>query len=341
MKKKYRINESLLHKKNLGKHTLTDVIVQGRYSTTSYAGVFYHYTSPVGLKNILQTRTLYFSDCEYLNDYRERISINHDLDVYWRNHRAEYDKAFLSLIEKLRVGNYEDSCFSHMERSRFADEIECPSRYFILSASFNPDSLSMWKYYAKDGGYDGYCLGLATYALVDEWIDRETGVAIEEGAVVYDPLIKQDVIRDAVEKLYEQWCQYKVSDKLDSKIGNDFMSWISITSLFFKDVAFESEQEYRFVAIVPVSKLNSLSYTYNDSENKMYDFRILNGVFIPFIKMPFNYWNVDECWVVRNIRISPSSNYEQKKNGLMRFICSLEYEIPELQIFHSEIPLRH
>src|SRR5674476_315094 len=110
---KYRIDESQLHKKKLGKHTLTDVIVKGRYSTTAWAGQFYHYTSPEGLKGILQNLILFFTDCQYLNDTSERLSINTEIDKFWYANQKNYDKDFFQLIKDIRVDNFEDAGFSY------------------------------------------------------------------------------------------------------------------------------------------------------------------------------------------------------------------------------------
>ena len=62
-KVRYPVDEELLHKKQLGKNTLRNIIIRGIDCTTGYAGEFYHYTSPEGLMGILKTRTLYFTDC--------------------------------------------------------------------------------------------------------------------------------------------------------------------------------------------------------------------------------------------------------------------------------------
>ena len=43
----------------------------------------YHYTSPEGLMGIFKTRTFYFTDSQFLNDFREKININDEnLSVY-------------------------------------------------------------------------------------------------------------------------------------------------------------------------------------------------------------------------------------------------------------------
>lgn len=341
IKIRYPISEEQLHKKKLGKNTLHDIIVNGADCTTSYCKAFYHYTSPNGLYGILKTRTLFFTDCQFLNDRNERLNINSELCDFWRNNSRYYDKQFVSLLKGTQVTLYEDCEYSYMESDRpYSKENAC-SRYFVLSASESPDSLSMWKYYAKNNSYDGYCVGLATYALDDEWIDRETGVAIESGMVLYHSEEKQKAITEAVNKLYEKWCIYKISDEYNKKIQADFKSWVSIASLFFKDSCFADEREHRFVAIAPKDSLNDLYYEYNGEKYKMYDFRIVNGCLTPFIKMPFNFWNVDDCWAINSIGISPCLNADMKKLGLKAFMDSLDYKLESCRIYESNIPLRY
>lgn len=339
---RYRMyNKETLHQKRLGKHTMTKIIIKGRHSTSSEAGIFYHYTSPEGLKGILKNRVLYFTDCRFLNDHNERLQINDELDLFWHNNKKNYDANFVKLLKNIKASNYEDSAYSYMESDRSSEKEAVLARYFIFSTSVNNDSLNLWKYYAKNNNYDGYCIGLFTIALTDEWIDRNTGVAIESGLVVYSSEKKQTIIYNAVEKLYDAWCKYKVSDDFNQKIIRDFESWVSITSLFFKNKCFEGEEEYRFIAIVPSAKLKSLTFDYSGFTEKMYDFRIVDGVLVPYIKMPFDFWNFEECWPIASIGIGPSMNYEQKKLGLEHFVTSFDYSFPNLNINHSKISLRY
>lgn len=340
-KVQYPISDELLHKKRLGKNTLRNIIIRGIDCTTGYSGEFYHYTSPEGLMGILKTRTLYFTDCQFLNDRNERVNINNELSRFWSNNAKYYDKQFVSLIKDIRVTMYEDYEYAYMESDRVYSKGTFCSRYFVLSASFDRDSLNMWKYYAKNSTYDGYCIGLATYALVDEWIDRETGVAIESGAVLYYSEDKQEAILKAVNKLYENWCIYKVSEAFNKKIQDDFTSWASIASLFFKDDCFAGEQEYRFIAIAPKDSLNELFYEYNGEKHKMYDFRLVNGCPTPFIRMPFNFWNVNDCWAINSIGVSPCLNADIKELGLKTYLDSLDYKMANCKIRRSNIPLRY
>ncbi len=296
----------------------------------------FHYTSPEGLIGILKTRTFFFTDSQFLNDFREKVNINEELDYYWRYNRREYNREFYNLLSKIRITNYEDDGFSYLDS---LSEKKC--RYFVLSLSMDGDNLSMWKYYSKTENYNGYCLELFPYALTDEWIDRTTGAAVIAGMVEYYTEDKQKIIFKTVERLYSIWQSYEHSELLNQKIVKEFSSWMSVKALFFKDECFEDERETRYVAIVPTDELNNIFYEYKGNKYKMYDFRIVNGICIPFIKMPFNDWNQDVCWAIRSIRIGPSGNDEQKEAGLKQFIRSLDYEFDTCDILKSRIPVRY
>jgi len=331
----------ILHSKKYGKNTMNNIIIKGSYSTDAYAGSFYHYTSPEGLRGILGNRELFFTDAQFLNDYSERININKDLELFWETNRKRYDKQFLGLLNRIRIEAYEDDAFAYMQSDNLYGMIENPTRYYVFSTSTEPDSLNMWKYYSKSNGYDGYCIELFTLALVDEWIDKDTGVSIVEGLVIYSTEKKQEIIASAVDRLYKEWCKYIISNEFNEKIIKEYKSWISITSLFFKHECFAEEKEYRYIAVVPTSKLLELKHDYNGIPCKMYDFRIKNGVLIPYIKMPFNYYNVSQCYAVQSIGVGPSVNFEQKKLGIELFLKSLDFTYPNLSINQSKIPLRY
>jgi len=299
-------------------------------------GSKYHYTSPQGLLGIMRTRTFFFTDSQFLNDYREKVSINDELDYFWNHESRRYEKRFRDLLKNIRVTQHEDDGFSYIDK-----ELSGICRYFVFSTSMDGDCLSMWKYYTKAANYDGYCLELFDMALDDEWIDRTTGAAVIAGQVKYNWEEKQETIRAVVNRLYTIWKSYQYSDLLDKKVKREFASWISVEALFFKDECFKDERETRYIAVVPKDRLNDMYYEYNGVRHKMYDFRIVNGMFIPYIKMPFNGWNQEECWAIRSIRIGPSDNADQKEAGLSQFMKSLDYELEECRIKKSRIPVRY
>lgn len=330
-----------LHQEPLGEYSLTRVILKGRYHKEIPPKFVYHYTSPEGLKGILTDSSFYFTDCQYLNDAKERININEDLDCFWGSYSRNYDPQFCELLNDIGVNEFEDAEYAYSESDRSDGFPKAISRYFVFSTSKAQDSLNMWKYYAKNSTYNGYCVGLSIASLDNEWGIGDQNIAFEQGEVIYDNIEKMEIIRRAVDILYENWCRHEISRSFNEKIRKEFQSWLSITSLFFKHASFHGEEEYRYVAISPVFRLNDLNCCRNGTRTKMYDFRLVDGVFTPYIKIPF--WGVYSHHndAIVNVTISPSANSAQKKLGLSTFVRALHYPLTENKIEYSSVPLRY
>lgn len=340
MRKTEEISLSL-HTKHVTKTVLSNRISYKRAFIGDTCAA-YHYTSPEGLMGILKNREIFFTDAEFLNDASERKNINEDLNRFWARCKKDYEERFIRVLSDIRVNAYEDYRFGTIDK----DYKGKACRYFVLSASKDSDSLSMWKYYAKNGSYNGYNIGLDTLALQDTWINREQGIAIEYGSVIYEDDEKYYQIKEAVNHIYESWIQYEYSDKLDEKIRGEFETWVSLNSLFFKHKSFSTEEEYRYVAVVPTENIKILSYTTENGSNvQMYNFRAVDGVLTPYIKVPI--WGTDDLdlkatfWNVASIGIAPCLNFELKKNGVIQFVKSLPYRVENFQINKSKIPVRY
>lgn len=328
------MKKEILHKKKLGKNTLVDNYISKHSAIVSVAGTFYHYTSPEGLLGILRNKQIFFTDCQFLNDYRERLEINKELDLFWNKNKGIYEQDFYNLMNSIRISEYEDLYYDMNGTNELC-------RYFVMSTSKNSDSLSMWKYYAKNGAYYGYNIGLFVPALDDEWIDQETEVVIEHGEVIYSSVEKQSIILKGINNIYKFWLEYEKCNEMNLKIVRDFKEWISYISVFFKDESFVSEEEYRFVAIAPKNKLKMLFYKDGQASIKMYDFRIVNGVSVPYLKIPICSYNSEEFWGIDSIGTSPTQHYDQMANGIIQLISSLDYVLPNFRIRKSNIPLRY
>ncbi len=319
--------------KNFYEYRLLDI----NFNLGPLNGQFYHYTSPEGMKGILENRFLYFSDAQFLNDYNEKKHINDILNTFWNSFEISYDKKFKKLLKDIRISEFEDSGYNYLTKNGFREK----SRYFVFSTSYSPDNLSLWKYYAKNNTYTGYTIGLSTLYLIDEWIDADTGVEIIGDKVLYSNYEKFSKIHSTVNILYEAWCKYEESKEVNERIVSEFKAWLSITSLFFKEECFEDEKEFRFVAVAPDDSINTLSFNYNGYDCKMIDHRIINGALIPFLKIPFNFWDVDGCGAIKSIGIGPTNNADLMEKSLKYFIDSLNYKLYDCKIYRSKIPLRY
>lgn len=98
----------------------------------------------------------------------------------------------------------------------------------------------------------------------------------------------------------------------------------------------------RFVAVAPTDHLKDLYYEdVNGAKVKIYDFRNVNGVIAPYLKLPLFGFHIEESYITYYIGIGPCLDFSQKSAGLKQFISSLDYKMDNLKIVESDIPLRY
>ena len=111
--------------------------------------VIYHYTDARGLRGILETGKLWFTDIFYLNDPTElRHSLSFAVD-FLRKEAAKGSPALKLFLEHLGT--------------MLSRDIEEIAHFFVCSFSKSSDELGQWRAYADDGrgfaiGFDGKAL---------------------------------------------------------------------------------------------------------------------------------------------------------------------------------------
>lgn len=118
------------------------------------SGLIYHYTSPAGLLGILETRSIWLSDTQFLNDLSEV------------RYAAE-------LVCK-QLEDVDQELMERIERNYLGDDLNLPLETFPYVASFckSDDLLSMWRSYGADGvsiGFDRACLDRLLSNSGEEW----------------------------------------------------------------------------------------------------------------------------------------------------------------------------
>ncbi len=103
----------------------------------------------------------------------------------------------------------------------------------------------------------------------------------------------------------------------------ELISYIENYRLFFKDSAFSSEKEYRFVLRLPENKGFKISYDMKQS------------IMTPFYYLPF-----DKSGIIKRITISPMIETQLAKSGLERFLIDNGYG-SKIDIDNSRIPIRY
>lgn len=287
----------------------------------------YHYTDIHALQNILKNKTLWMSKSSYMNDKSDI--------VYFKNLLSNISKKHIDKITN-------NTSLKNYINKEVKDVIDIDtSNIFVLSTTYNRDSLTLWSNYSNNSGYNIGFSGesFVELLLVDEKViaidnDRDE-IAIRNHAWIYDGIVNYNIkdinyiAESYIEKLitvlvenYNNCCKYDSDiDDITSIMADD----LSILSMFIKNPLFEHEEEVRF--IVCTSLKDIIKY------------RISNGILIPYIELSFKINTNDTP--ITELMIGPKNNIDIAKNSLMEYISSLGYDTNYIKINKSEIPYNY
>lgn len=217
--------------------------------------ILYHYTTVFGFNEIVNSSSIWASDCRYLNDRHE---LERAVSIFIKEYDGSENKA-LTL-----------ACSFH-------NFINC---HCIFSLSMSPEVLSQWRAYGDDGR--GIAIGFNSKYLPHSHakVNKSQKPALVE--CIYENHV--DFIRKIInEKSHE--ISKIIGIYKESKAANTFMDNLRqnpapLNRLFdellrVKNNAFIEEQEVRLVFHVPFSEIKT---------------RVSNGLIVPY----FNYHITDE-----------------------------------------------
>ncbi|MDY4662108.1 MAG: DUF2971 domain-containing protein [Pseudoflavonifractor capillosus] len=271
--------------------------------------LIYHYTSPLGLKSILEHRELWASDFAFLNDKSENRYLYDILKLTIEDKRlsSKIDSEFL--IELNKILNHR------------MDEI--PNNYYryICSFSSNRDSLSLWNYYTKTATGTGYNIGFKWKNLIENFELTEEQ-EIKCGKVVYD---RNEQVRILEMMVIGYNCDFATASSEEDRIRvlSELKSCLDILSAYIKHPAFMNEEEVRVCITQKITSAMPRKAKYRES----------NGIMIPFLSINF----LSDA--VKSISISPTSVKEISEYGLSGMLMDLGYS--GVSVKASEIPLRN
>ena len=124
----------------------------------------YHYTSPAGFLSIIEQDKLWFSDSQFLNDRSEYVYIKQlfkEAEENIDNKKSAEGEEFIDYIFGSPYEGYRiKSNFKKESSPRRGWALE-HVRYYLLCASVEQDSHSLWNYYVKNNNYQGYNIGIS------------------------------------------------------------------------------------------------------------------------------------------------------------------------------------
>jgi len=189
-----------------------------------------------------------------------------------------------------------------------------------MSFCTDSDSLPMWNYYANGG-----CCLHFNKEYLKSFFHNDLEFFYYDDAVIYNENEKKQIIRDIISNAIKQ-------DNYVQRIGDD----LNLKKYFFKNKAFEYENEYRIIIGVPQDQINPTFRT---------DFKNKNGYIVPYIQIEIdgneknNYdWHT-QMFLIKGITVSPFFNERYACKGIRKFIEKNGYLFMD-NIQYSKIPIR-
>lgn len=280
-----------------------------------FPNTIFHYTSLRGFSGIVESRQLWFSEADLLNDYSEGTYLFEFLrHILYTTKR--YAKAFTNMILR-EIDNppYHDAYPEY--------------KIFICCFSYNRDSLPMWNYYAKDSNQHGVNIEydtFKTWKIIDKFcIDND--LFREKYLVCYDEKLQKEFLFKVLDMTYVLWRNFK-----DKDIVRYMLGLLNTIKYAFKHYAFKTEDEIRFV-------VKMYEKRFEDEIRKKYpEFELVkvrsnNGFFVPYIEMPFTkecVYSIATSPLIKDYAQIDSMKMYMQKHGFGR----------NFSIIPSNIPLR-
>lgn len=308
--------------------------------------IVYHYTSPDGIFNILRDKTLWFTDCQYLNDLGEFIYLKEPFKEAYEKitkERSKKSENMFDFIESLFSSPFEDmgikAIDNQLDTSKKTIRFKY-HRYYVLCTSINSDTSSMWNYYVKNGVFRGYNLGIDRdfiKELFSHLCYRNKQIDFIEEKVVYNKNKQIEMIYNKLNELFNQYDDREKLIKGDwehhelniDTFKGELFDYVSELKLFFKTPALSSEEEYRFILKV--------DNDFEGDEDLSLKFRVgESGIITPYIVWKYTLNEKKELF--KQITLAPMIESNLAEESFKRFLTTTVYK--NIRIKPSSIKLR-
>ena len=277
----------------------------------------YHYTSDVGVFEILKSGLLWLSDFTTLNDPTE---LSHGIDVGLDALRAEVSTRGNDPLEADFVGGIENV---------YSRGLHSILRGYVLSLSLEPDELTQWRSYGGVGA--GYCVGFDSLQL-DRALHAFGGATQNIGyssfEVLYnDALLVQTMLPHIRISLNALRRLLAPNDAQLKKLAVDLLYAMMFKALYFKHHAYRSEREYRILLLSSGFEPEPAGLQKRATRNDVVDYLTLD-------------WKSSFASALRSIKVGPAANMPKSLVFLQK---AKDMYLPSnfsLTIDQSTIPFR-
>jgi hypothetical protein len=217
----------------------------GRFDGQPPPNTIYHYTDDRGLRGIIESGKLWFTDIFDLNDPSEL------------RHGFSFAVKALDDREKSKPTGAAVALAQDFARFLHDGGIEHAAHFFVCCFSSDGDELVQWRAYADDGR--GYALGFSGQKLENEFT-QPTGTPTEEHSTF--PITYDDAMLDTI--------QGEMADSLFRLVGSasafdqEWSIYHSVNAMratiFFKHPAYRNEKEFRFQQLYRVDRAPEVEF---------------------------------------------------------------------------------
>lgn len=261
----------------------------------------FHYTSPNAFMSIMQNSKIWFTDSHFLNDIEEEYHIKDIIKIIIEKYSSKYKNDVINVLNK------------YISTERLDNK---NYKRYVFSCSLAGDELSLWNYYSKKNSL-GYSLAFNPKDLYKSFCEQNEN-CISLYKCIYDDDEKLNYLVNILDLADKALDARAFQNKQKNTVLDLLEENISILSIIFKNKIFSTEKEIRFI--------------HNNHNDKSVNYRLLNGILIPYIEIDF-----DRKQVLQSIMIGPGSQDEIILYGAKEFVSTLGLNV---NIRDSQIPCR-
>lgn len=284
----------------------------------------YHYCTVSVLQQIIENKTLRFSDVRFLNDETEfQNAINLAMKILNKNDK-QYSQEFVkllsqkSIIEQLK--NYKQKYRIALYENDRRSYVEC--RAYTCSFSMKGNSLPMWKNYASG------TLGVNIEFLNIGNAFESGKEIIKFGSILYEEKDKEKCINRMFDDLYDVFNKSVESGcDIENHIIYSYINAMNNMRCFFKNKNYKKENEFRAILLLPDSEAENIT----DIKK---GFFLRGNMLIPYVDVPLDSKFVNR--IVVNPFVS-KTNFEKMKLGIEELL--IQNRIDVKAIYKSNISI--
>lgn len=267
--------------------------------------VLYHYTTQGGLLGILDSRCIWATKIQFMNDATEFRMAIETIETELRSRDRDLDP-FDKSQECARV----DALFKQVSA------VECRD-VFVLSLTEEGDQLSQWRAYS--GSHSGFAIGFNVPTLCK--VASEHGFSLDRCIYDYD----SSVHRLLAETLVDNGLLWSAhSDRMTQRRCREFNRTLLKWAPLFKHCTFAEEREWR------------LASTSHPSTSPEIGFRTGPSMIIPYYKLPLH--TKDGSSVLSSVTVGPTPHAELSIESVRALASARGFG--GIFIQESQIPLR-